>query len=236
MDGLTEDDRINLGPGYPVLLRYPDWSEDQFARLYILLRAQALRGEQAFFNDLDLLFNSADTAELETLYRCLPYLNNPAQFNQRAREGARSNLIPVFKAVAYHNPFPQQFFDEAGWNQLVLKAVFNSCPLNEIVGIDDRANPALAKMLCDYVRERWVAKRTVQWDIWRGIVPFVEEVAALDLVKLALESSDDATRLASGLGIHSYNSLKSREIIELPPDIAEAVRALSWQDLAQQFQ
>ena len=63
----------------------------------------------------------------------------------------------VFEAVAHRSPYPREQFAENRWNHMVLKALFVGSALHPIQGLEERANPALARMLCDYAHERWAA-------------------------------------------------------------------------------
>jgi hypothetical protein len=56
-------------------------------------------------------------------------------------------MKPVFEAVAHRNPYPQETFAEDAWNQMVVKAFFIGSTLWSIQGLDERANPRLARML-----------------------------------------------------------------------------------------
>ena len=65
----------------------------------------------------------------------------------------------VFEAVAHRSPYPREQFSENRWNHMVLKALFVDSTLHPMQGLEERANPELAKMLCDYAHERWAAGR-----------------------------------------------------------------------------
>ncbi len=57
---------------------------------------------------------------------------------------------------------------------MVLKALFVGSALDPIIGLDDRANPELARILIDYARERWAAARPVTPELWRTVTPFAD--------------------------------------------------------------
>ncbi|MGQ3029223.1 MAG: EboA domain-containing protein, partial [Ferrovibrionaceae bacterium] len=127
----------------------------------------------------------ADTAELVALFRGLPLYPDPERLEDEAGEGLRSNMRPVFEAVAHHSPYPREVFGEHRWNHMVLKALFVDSPLAPIQGLDERANPELAMMLRDYARERRAAGRPISPELWRCLIPFAQAVGAEADVALA---------------------------------------------------
>ncbi len=74
-------------------------------------------------------------------------------------------MKPVFEAIACHNPYPSDYFDQAAWNQMVVKAVFVGTSIKNIAGIAERANPDLRQMLRDLISERQAAGRAVPTDV-----------------------------------------------------------------------
>jgi hypothetical protein len=150
------------------------WTRDQAARLAMVLTAARLETSDAFLGMLDTLFATADMSGLVALYQGLPLYPMPERLVGRAQEGVRNSIVPVFQAVAHRNAFPARHFAEGPWNQMVLKAVFLDIRLDPITGLDERANPRLAAMLLDYVRERRAAGRDVPWDLWRCVDPFAD--------------------------------------------------------------
>ena len=88
-------------------------------------------------------------------------LSRPERLEAQAAEGTRTNMRAVFEAVAHRSPYPNEQFAENRWNHMVLKALFVGSALHPIQGLDARANPSLARMLCDYAHERWAAGRPV---------------------------------------------------------------------------
>ncbi|MBW4663215.1 MAG: EboA family metabolite traffic protein [Chroococcus sp. CMT-3BRIN-NPC107] len=142
------------------------WNSEQTARTLLLL-ALPHNNAQEYLQVLEQLFTTADMGELVALYQALPLLPYPEQYRFRATEGVRSNMIPVFNAIASYNPYPQDYFDELAWNQMVLKALFVGSSLRHIQGLELRANLTLAQMLTDYANERLAANRTVSPELWQ---------------------------------------------------------------------
>lgn len=124
------------------------WSVDEAARI-VLLRGAGGDGETfaARFSDLR---RTADAAEAIALYRGLPLYPGPERLEPQAAEGVRTNMRAVFEAVAHRNPYPRERFDDNRWNQMVLRALFIGGALLPIQGLKERANPMLARILCDY--------------------------------------------------------------------------------------
>ena len=142
------------------------WTSDGTARTLLLL-ALPHNDAAEYLQVLEQLFTTADMGELVALYQALPLLPYPEQYRLRAAEGLRSNMTPVFNAIALNNPYPQDYFDELAWNQMVLKALFVGSPLHQIQGLELRANLTLAQMLTDYANERLAAHRSVSPELWQ---------------------------------------------------------------------
>lgn len=208
------------------------WSVDQAARTALLLAAAA-RDAAGFPEKLDQLCITADVRELIAFYQGLPLYPDPASYVARAGEGARTNMKAVFEAVAHHNPYPAENFDEHTWNQLVLKAVFVGSSLNAIHGFDSRRNAELARTLVDYAHERWAASRAVTPELWRAVGPFIDE-SMLDDIRRVAESDDAVERQAAALALGESRAPGVQALINLLPDIVSEVEAgrVSWETVA----
>ncbi|MEL7154934.1 MAG: EboA domain-containing protein, partial [Pseudomonadota bacterium] len=147
------------------------WSVDGAARVAALL---AFKGQRPFAEIFKDLRRTSDVAEMIALYRGLPLYPDPESLHFEVGEGLRSNLKPVFEAIAHNNPFPRDQFDDHRWNHMILKALFVGSELAPILGLDDRANPELARILLDYAAERGAAGREITPELWRPVVPFAD--------------------------------------------------------------
>ncbi len=171
------------------------WTEEQAARTAILLHRDP-RNAERWLREVRTLFEHADLGEQVALYQALPLLPHPEALVERCAEGVRSNVVDVFQAVAHRNPYPSEYLPEPAWNQMVLKALFVEVLLAPIQGLDERANPTLARMLCDYAHERWAAKRPVSPELWRCVGPHADARGVEDLERAWVEG-DGATREAA---------------------------------------
>jgi hypothetical protein len=209
-----------------------DWSIDQAARIAFVLASQTRDGA-AFKARLETLFNTADVWELIAFYRGLPLYPNAVQHVARAREGTRSAMQPIFEAVAHRNPFPMEQFDENAWNHMVLKALFIGSKLAPILGLDERANPRLMRMLCDYAHERWAAQRPVSPELWRCVGPHADGAAVDDLARV-LATGGRLERQAAGLALAAARHPDAERHLRGAPDLHEAVRAqqVTWTGIA----
>ena len=209
-----------------------DWSVDQAARIAFVLASQARDGK-AFKARLETLFNTADVWELIAFYRGLPLYPNATEHVARAREGTRSAMQPIFEAVAHRNPFPMEQFDENAWNHMVLKALFTGSKLAPILGLDERANPRLMRMLCDYAHERWAAQRPVSPELWRCVGPHADAAAVEDLARV-LSTGGALERQAAVLALSASRNADAERHLRTVPDLHDAVRAgkISWNAIA----
>jgi hypothetical protein len=169
---------------------FSSWTLDQLVRLDILMQLDAA--------NIDSLFETAEMQEAVALTRSLPFLPNPSSYLLRATDAVRSNMGPVFDAIAFGNTYPKDYFSEAAWNQLVLKCIFNDKAIHLIIGLDERSNQDLANTLSDFAHERWSANRRVPSQVWRLVPRFMNEILRADIDKLA-QSENPRDVLAASL-------------------------------------
>jgi hypothetical protein len=209
-----------------------DWSIDQLARVALMAASHA-GDDAAFASRFDGFCSTAEINELIALCRGLPVYPNAALIEPRAREAVRSGMKPVFEAVAHRNPYPCEKFAEEAWNQMVVKAFFMGSTLWPIQGLDERANPRLARMLVGLAQERWAAQRPVSGEVWRCVAPHAdaEGVAALTH---GWTTGSDKERLAIALALQMAPQIR----IDLPADELAHLQArlisekIDWPDLA----
>jgi hypothetical protein len=195
------------------------WNVTDAAR--ILLLSGLAAGGKPFAERFRALCRTADVAELTTLYRGLPLYPDPASLEEQVGEGLRSNMRGVFDAIAH--------FDQHRWNHMVLKALFIGSPLAPIQGLDERANPELARIMCDFAHERWAAGRPVPFEIWRCVGPFAEGGAIDDLARV-LSSGESIERRAAALALAASPDRRAAQLLaEVPALAADISRTqLTW--------
>jgi hypothetical protein len=188
------------------------WPPERLIRCWWLLQLPA-EDRNKYFQPVEALFLSADMNELVALYSALPLLAYPGSFVQRTKEGIRTNISPVLEAIALHNPYPAEYLDEEAWNQMILKCFFTEKPVEQIIGLDERANPHLAVMLCDYARERWAAGRPVNPQLWRLVGKFINESNFPLIEKLSLQKTISEQQ-AAALSCADSNFSPAKELLK----------------------
>lgn len=203
------------------------WSVTDAARIHLL--SGPLAGGKPFAERFRALCRTADVAELTTLYRGLPLYPDPASLEEQVGEGLRSNMRGVFEAIAHRNPYPKAHFDQHRWNHMVLKALFIGSPLAPIQGLDERANPELARIMCDFAHERWAAGRPVPYEIWRCVGPFAEGGAIDDLARV-LSSGEGVERRAAALALAASPDRRAARLLADVPALAADIsrKQLTW--------
>jgi len=192
-----------LGNGFSIA----HWNMQEIARACLFLRLAGHPKEQ-YLGAMHKLFGAADVAEQVALYKALPILPYPEDMVTQAAEGVRTNMTVVLDAVALHNPFPQQHFNQTAWNQMVLKSIFTERPLYQIWGLDARANPELTQMLIDYAHERRAAGRYVVPELWRAALPYLTDTHTPELLPL-LEGDSLFEQAAAALCLQELKGAQS---------------------------
>lgn len=201
---------------------------DQAARIAILLGSSGGVIERR----LDLIFRTGDLNERIAFYKGLALFPPSNRLVTFAMEGVRSSMTSLFEAVALDNPYPQAHFEQAVWNQMVVKALFVGSSIQRIIGLDSRANPELAEMLCDFASERWVGRRPVSPQLWRCVGPYAGDRAIGMLTRL-LETGGTVERYAGALALSQCKSVRAKRLLEGLYDIRELIseRCLTWDTL-----
>lgn len=206
------------------------WTLDRVVRVLLLTNIQN-KSEQEYCQTIETLFETAEINEAVALYTALPYLQYPEKWLYRATEAVRSNMGPVFDAIAFHNPYPAKNFSEAAWNQLILKCIFNDKPINLISGLNERANQVLANILSDFAHERWAAHRTIPPQAWRLVSKFITPTILEDINKL-FDSENIQNQQAATLVCQESNNQSAKELLIIKQvDLAFDITQLTWKDL-----
>lgn len=210
------------------------WRVLDLARVVLVLQAEQVFGD-AFLPLLRKLLISADADERSAVNYCLPYLKDGMTLHDIATESLRTNIKPVFESLAHFNPYTQTGLSEHAFNQMVLKALFIESELWPIQGLEERANPHLARMLIDYMRERVAAKRVVHYELFRAIGSHLEETHWKTICDYFLVT-DSLTRDAIHLLLRKNKHLPfySKYLNQLS-EIAPMTPGITWEALKEQY-
>jgi hypothetical protein len=175
---------------------------------------------------LEETFTHADVGELGALYRSLALLPHPKRFLWRATEGCRTNIRPVFEAIACDNPYPALNFDDTAWNQLVIKAIFVEAPVWRIWDLDSRLSPELSRMALDLVEEKRSAGRKIPPQLWLclGEHPGERGLAQLQQELSSVESSGRRAAILALARAGARHQLEAIETSEIEPEVSETLR------------
>ena len=197
-------DRVALAPTGSELeaaaALHPGWNPERWGQLEALRAALLLSAPDqacaAFDAAVEFLFSRADEGESRALFRALGLTPEPERFLWRLQDGCRTNIVPVFEAIACDTPFPASGFEAVAWRQLCIKAVFIGAPLWRVVGLDGRLDADLARMALDLVEERRSAGRPIPADLWLCLGDFDPERAVPALEREVREGTEEGRAAA----------------------------------------
>lgn len=224
----AEKAALNLEiPGFSV----EGWSLVRLSRVWLLTQLDPSDKEE-YAKHIETLFDTAEMNELVALYSALPVLSFPDQWLFRATDAVRSNMGFVFDAIALHNPYPEKYFTELAWNQLVLKTIFNDKPVHLIEGLENRSNEKLAVTLSDFAHERWAAGRSVPAQVWRLTGKYLNPTLLTDMQHL-FDSENEEDRQAAALACGEASLPAANYLLAKYTDLEKSVKsgALTWADL-----
>lgn len=211
------------------------WTVDRLARVWLLSQLDHT-DEKKYFQTIEQLFLTAEVNELVALYAALSVLHHPELWVKRCAEGIRSSIGAALNAVACNNPYPAAFLDDPAWNQMILKVIFTDNPLEEIIGVEERANADLAKTLSDYAHERWAAHRFLNPLVWRCVGRFINDDIFPDIEYLAA-SDQEYNRKAAALACNDSHYPQAQELLNKNPNMKSTIASgeLSWKTLAEKM-
>lgn len=215
----------------PYELYIQGWTMDRLCRVWLLMQIDS-SDKSAYLTKTANLFSGASMNELVALYSALPVLAYAQEWKMRCAEGIRSNIGTVLEAIMYENTYPFNFLDEAAFNQMVLKAFFTEKNVDRIIGIDQRANPELAKVLFDYAHERWAAGRSVNPQLWRLTSKYINAGNFADIQRVWKNGKvveKKAALLACSQSDYEFARLLWENEENLKKDILE--KGINWHNL-----
>jgi hypothetical protein len=145
--------------------RFNHWALEDAGRLVLLLKRHRAESSESFAADAIACYEMGDTREQQSWLRAVAFLPDAHRYLALVIDACRTNILPLFEAVACENPYPGRYFPEPNFNQMVLKALFNNVALARIEALSERVNPDLARMAADYAAERRAAGRSIPADI-----------------------------------------------------------------------
>ncbi len=203
----------------------------ELSRIYLL--ARVLDQDFDFFvQKVAKIIQVADQSELITFLKYLILLPQSEAFTLTAVESLRTNITPVFEAISMKNPYPATYFNDQQWNQMYLKAAFMQLNLNKIVGVEERANADLTRIISDYAHERWAASRNIDPMIWRPVSGFMNEAILADMKHL-LSSDDEKENWAGALCCYESGQPEAMNLLEARPELLKRIeeKKLDWNDI-----
>ena len=203
----------------------PGWLPERWGQLEALRVALLLTipDDADLESTIEFLFSRADEGESRALFRALGLASDPGRFLWRLQDGCRTNIVPVFEAIACDTPFPARGFDDVAWRQLCIKAVFIGAPLWRVQGLDGRLDGELARMALDLVEERRSAGRAIPADLWLCVGEFDQD-RSLPALRTELREGDAEARAAALLALGRAGAAQGLDVSGLGDADAEWAR------------
>ena len=141
------------------------WTAARAFRSGLLVRCLHEIAESRRVDFVRSLYRTGDNDERVAILGALCVCPGPQAYVETAVDACRTHIAEIFEAIACENAYPSEWFPEASFNQMVIKAVFTEIPLRRVVGVERRMNSELIRMASDYSAERRAAGRAVSDDL-----------------------------------------------------------------------
>ncbi|TDD89969.1 hypothetical protein E1202_09420 [Saccharopolyspora karakumensis] len=139
------------------------------------VRIALLRAAERRFDPSELaveitaLYRHGDAEEKRAVLRALDHLDLGDALLPLVHDALRSNDSRLIAAAL--GTYAARYLDDHAWRHGVLKCVFTGVPLDAVVGVAERADAELARMVRAYIAERLAAGRSVPQDAHRLLQP-----------------------------------------------------------------
>lgn len=143
-----------------------EWSVADAARVFLV--SLAAEHELETYGVLFALYDQGGTELKVATLRALNFVSPdaPERGLQLVADAGRTYLPALLSAAWPGNPFSALHLSDHDYRKAVLKAFFCDVSVEGFVGLEQRADPELARSLCEYVDERLAAGRSVPRAIW----------------------------------------------------------------------
>ena len=144
------------------------WSCSDAARILLTLALIRVT-EQALPSLLSGVYAHGDERERAALLMGLSLLDQDGEWSIEAEDCCRTNSLILLAAIGMMNPYPAGHFSSLGFNQLVLKSLFQGLNIANVQGLRGRRNSKLSSMCAGFIDERVAAGREFPISIWLAV-------------------------------------------------------------------
>jgi len=174
------------------------------------------------------VYENGDSREKHAVIRGLWLLPRADRFTSLALDAGRSNEVDLVRALACHNPFPTQYYDELSWNKLYMKAALLELPLVELWSARSRDNAELSRIALHYIEQQESATRGFPPELWLAVAAFPPQGAVPKLLGYLCHAVTEQ-RMAAALALERIGQartatfLRERAGVEPSSQVLEAL-------------
>lgn len=184
------------------------WKTTETAQILLLACAIASHDQWSPQQIIDIAYRYGDDAERCSILKGLYWLDVSANMVLFAVDAGRTNSTGLLSSLACANPYPEHYYSEAQYNQLIMKALFMGLDISTITGLQSRTNHELTRMCGDYIAERLAARRSIPASIWLATNPADFSPEMLNIFIAHLCNNDPAQRFYTATCLTGHHKLQ----------------------------